>query len=241
MRTPPRVSRVELESAVQRIHARRTKVDDPNRELLGTDPGEILDYLQKYDGPEIPRWVRQADVGDGLTLHVWTWWEDRRRERTLLRTGLREGIVLSQLGAPLGISSRQGVQDALDRLDALLKYDRPDEKITRDARHMAKSSDMRQAWVDAHVEHVRTAAARLLAHSSLLDEDNDEWFQELQADYEADMWTPASLVVLGLASGEIRAASSLRGLNEQHAVYRALRSADELRSIFASVRSKGRN
>ncbi|MDR7304610.1 hypothetical protein [Haloactinomyces albus] len=241
MRTPPRVTRQELEAAVQRIHSRRSKVDDQNRELLGNDPASTLDYLRKYTDRDIPSWVRQADVADCLILHVWTWWEDRRRERALLRAGLREGMFLSQLGAPLGISSRQGVRDALDRLEALLEYDRPDEKITRDARRVKQSSDARQAWIDDNLDEVRTAAARLLAYSNMVTDEDTEWFEELQADYEADAWTPASLTVLGLASGELRASPVVCELDEQHAVHRALRYADGLRSAFSTIRKTNPN
>ena len=76
------------------IAKRRAKIDDPDRESLpnapDSDPREVLDYLRKYSGSWIPRWVLQADVCDALTLNNWLWWEDRRRE--LSRVG-REGQV----------------------------------------------------------------------------------------------------------------------------------------------------
>ena len=66
------------------IASRRAKVDDQNRDKLPdsprSDPREVLDYLQRYSGRDIPRWVLQADVCDALTLNNWLWWEDRRRE-----------------------------------------------------------------------------------------------------------------------------------------------------------------
>lgn len=235
MRTPPRVNHVEVETALRRIYARRVKVDDPNLEHLGSEPADVLDYLRKYAGADIPSWVRQADIADGLVLHVWTWWEDRRRERALLRAGLREGMFLSQLGAPLGISSRQGVRDALDRLDALLEYDRPDEKISRDARRSVQINDGRQEWIARNLDRIRTGVARLLAYSDLVSEDENDWFEELRADYGADIWTPASLTILGLAAEELRASPVVCEMSEGHAVHRALRGADDLRRSFSAV------
>ncbi len=84
MSTPPRVHRSEVERAITMISRRRDKVDDPNLERLpdsvDSDPREVLDYLRKYSGSDIPRWVLQPDVTSALTLLNWIWWEDRRRE-----------------------------------------------------------------------------------------------------------------------------------------------------------------
>jgi hypothetical protein len=129
--TPPRSTAAEVDATISRITRRHAKVDDPHREQLGTDPRDVLDYLREHDGPHLPRWVRQADISDALTLHVWLWWDDRRRLHRTLSTGKRLGLFLTQLGAPLGIRSAQGTQDLLDRLTALLRYDRPDEQLTR--------------------------------------------------------------------------------------------------------------
>jgi hypothetical protein len=57
------------------IAKRRAKSDDRHRELLpdspDSDPREVLDYLRKYSGPDIPRWVLQAEVCNALTLNNW--------------------------------------------------------------------------------------------------------------------------------------------------------------------------
>lgn len=119
-----------------RIARRRAKVDDRDREKLPdspeSDPRDVLDYLRKYSGSNIPRWVLQADVCDALTLNNWLWWEDRRRELHFLKAGGDRGLFLSQLGAQVGVG-KQGVLDRIDRLEALLRHDRPDEKIARGA------------------------------------------------------------------------------------------------------------
>ena len=63
----------------------------------------MLDYLRKFSGPDIPRWVLQAEVSDALTLNNWLWWEDRRRELFFLKAGRARGVFLSQLGAQVGV------------------------------------------------------------------------------------------------------------------------------------------
>ena len=115
----PKVHRSELGVAIVRIARRRDKVEDRHREKLPdspeSDPREVLDYLRKYSGPDIPRWVLQADVCDALTLNNWLWWEDRRRELHFLKAGRDRGLFLSQLGAQVGVG-KQGVLDRIDRL-----------------------------------------------------------------------------------------------------------------------------
>ncbi|MDT7703001.1 MAG: hypothetical protein QOJ30_5326, partial [Pseudonocardiales bacterium] len=106
---------------------------------MGTAPRDVLDYLARRGPAGIPRWVAAADTADALILSTWCWWDDRRREHRLLRTGRSLGLSLSELGAPLGITTRRGTQDRIDRLDALLRYDRPDEQLTRAARCEAKA------------------------------------------------------------------------------------------------------
>ena len=152
----PKVHRSELGVAIVRIARRRDKVEDRHREKLPdspeSDPREVLDYLRKYSGPEIPRWVLQADVCDALTLNNWLWWEDRRRELHFLKAGRDRGLFLSQLGAQVGVG-KQGVLDRIDRLEALLRYDRPDEKIARAARRAERERRERlpveEAWLAA--------------------------------------------------------------------------------------------
>ena len=72
MGTRPMVHRAEVARAIVMIARRRAKVDDRHRDLLpdseDSDPREVLDYLRKFSGPDIPRWVLQAEVSDALTL-----------------------------------------------------------------------------------------------------------------------------------------------------------------------------
>ena len=124
-----------------------------------SDPREVLDYLRKFSGPDIPLWVLQAEVSDALTLNSWLWWEDRRRELFFLKAGRARGMFLSQLGAQVGVG-KQRLLDRVDRLEALLRFDRPDEKLSRAARQAARAADHRRLaetrWIDEHRAELRT-------------------------------------------------------------------------------------
>ena len=246
MATRPKVHRTELSRAIVTIAKRRAKVDDPNREMLPdspeADPREVLDYLRKYSGPDIPRWVLQADVCDALTLNNWLWWEDRRRELHFLKAGRDRGVFLAQLGAQVGIG-KQGVVDRIDRLEALLRYDRPDEKITRTSRRSDREARERRpaedAWLDTHREAVVEVITGLVGQADRykIDGEQREWVDELATDVRDDDLTPATMVILGLAAAELRTAPAVLGLGSRrpHAVHTLLARADGLRSHFAEL------
>lgn len=236
MATPPRVTPTEAAAAVRRITRRHRKVDDPRLEQLGTDPRDVLDYLGRYS-EGLPRWVRQADVADSLTLGVWLWWEDRRRLRATLRSGRNLGLFLTQLGAFLGIRTAQGTQDLIDRLDALLLHDRPDEKLTREARRVAAADQdgSRSAWIELHRDELHDITGQLLTAATRYQVEDREWLDELAVDHMEGRYTPASMVLLGLAAAEVRTATTVTELKTAHAVHRVLATAERLRSEFARL------
>jgi hypothetical protein len=241
------VHRSELESTLVRIARRRAKVDDPDREKLpdspASDPREVLDYLCKYSGPHIPRWVLQADVCDALTLNNWLWWQDRRRELHFLKAGRERGLFLSQLGSQVGVG-KQGVIDRIDRLEALLRYDRPDEKLSRASRSAERERRDRwpieQAWLDAWRDELRAVIAGLVEQADRLDVVERDWVDELDIDGRADDISAATIVILGLASAELRTAPSVLGLDSArpYAVHSLLARADNLRNQFAELDRK---
>ncbi|MBV8862985.1 MAG: hypothetical protein JO082_07320 [Mycobacterium sp.] len=246
MATRPKVHRCEVGQAIVRVARRRAKVDDPHREKLpdspDSDPREVLDYLQKYSGAGIPRWVLQADVCDGLTLNNWLWWQDRRRELHFLKAGRDRGLFLAQLGAQVGVG-KQGVVDRIDRLEALLRYDRPDEKISRASRRAARERCERlpneQAWLSVRRSEVRAVIADVVAQAERFDVQEREWVDELQIDHRDDDFTAATMVILGLAIAELRTAPAVLSLESSrpYAVHGVLARADQLRSHFAELRS----
>ena len=233
------------------IARRRKKVDDFHRDRLPdspiSDPREILDYLRKYSGPSIPRWVLQADVCDALTLNNWLWWEDRRRELHFLKAGRDRGLFLAQIGSQVGVG-KQGVIDRIDRLEALLRYDRPDEKITRAERLAERTARDRRptedAWLDEHREGLLTLVLDMVHEADRygLDDYDREWLDELRLEAKRGSFTPASMVILGLASAELRTADAVLALDSSrpHAVHRVLARGDGFRSAFAELGSRER-
>ncbi|WP_370645553.1 hypothetical protein [Pseudonocardia sp. DSM 110487] len=222
-------------------------MEDRNAEMLpdspDSDPREVLDYLRKHSGPDIPRWVLQADVSDALTLLNWLWWEDRRRELHFLKAGRSRGLFLTQLGAQVGVG-KQGLLDRIDRLEALLRYDRPDEQITRSSRRLAREARQRRpaedAWLDAHRDELVAVSAGLSAQADRykLEREDRVWVDQLALDADDDELTAAArMAILGLAVAELRTAPAVLALDSKrpHAVHMALSRADRLRSRFAAL------
>jgi hypothetical protein len=240
------VHRTEAVRAITVIARRRSKVDDRHRELLpdseDSDPREVLDYLQKYSGADIPQWVLQADICDALTLNNWLWWEDRRRELHFLKAGRSRGLFLSQLGAQVGVG-KQGVLDRIDRLEALLRYDRPDEKITRSERQAARAAEQRRSqeipWLEQHHVEIRALAGALIEQADRygLEDEDREWIDELAIDARDDVFTRATMVLIGLAAAELRTTPAVVALDgaRPRRVHSVLSRVDNLRSRFAAL------
>lgn len=229
------------------IASRRTKVDDRHREKLpdapDSDPREVLDYLCRYSGSDIPSWVLQADVSDALTLNNWLWWEDRRRELHFLKAGKDRGLFLSQIGAQVGVG-KQGVQDRIDRLEAMLSFDRPDEKISRSARRSAREARQRHAaetaWLAAHRGELLKVIDGIIAQADRYELDGEErdWIDELAADgHEEGGLSPATMIILGLAAAELRTAGAVLALEgtRPYLVHTVLARAERLRGEFAAI------
>lgn len=269
-------TRPELDAATARIVRRHLKVEDAGLGSVDVDkPTDLLGYIHRQTSVHvhgtasartpIPRWVVQADVTDGLVLHSWDRAEAVRRERDLLRDGVALGIPLSQLGAPLGLGSRvrsergnrrQGVQDRLDRLEALLRYDRPDAKITRAARRVAREAaarsaageqDPQAAWLRANSSWISQVAAALLALEPLADDEAAEMLVEVRHDWSDGAWTPGSLVWLGMAAQALRVSSFVEkstgtvryvaDLGATHRAHRAIKAVEDLRAAFTQLSS----
>jgi hypothetical protein len=252
MTTRPRVHRREVVSAIDRSARRRVEIDDPSREQLpdapNSDPREVIDYLARHTDRNVPRRVVQADVCDALVLVSWLWWEDRRRELRLLKVGIECGLPLAQIGSQFGIG-KQGVRDRIDRLEGLLRFDQPDEKLARAERRRERAKTAgdspEEVWLRTHTEEVLTIAQRIVATSRKypLRVRDREWLDELEVDVQGGVLTPAMMAILGLAVGELRVADVLAseiaptsGSIPRAAAGRLLARADELRSQFAAIR-----
>lgn len=239
MTTPPRITTTELVETIQHIRRRHVAANDPTWGLITTDPRDVLDYLADYaHNPDNPEGVRSADAVDRITLTVWLWWDDRRRHRDVLRDALHL-LPASQVGTALGMTTRQGARDRVDRLVALLRYDRPDEKLTRGARQEAaldgQHGDARAAWIATRHIVLDHAATQLLAAADRYQVTERDWLDELAADQASQAWTTGSIGVLGLAIGELRTDPTVLALPGHHPVFRALAAADRIRADFARI------
>lgn len=245
MATPPRPTHAEVAAALARIQARHERADDQHRAAMGTGPREVLDYLRRRSS-NTPRATAADDVWDELILSAALHWEELERERSLLRRARSLGLSLSELGAHLGIRTRQGTQDYLDRLDALVQAGTPDVHLSREARRRAKARPADQRWLDEHHEEVHGALDRLLGQVARVFPNDAgacesadgglEWVDELRVDVEAGDLTPATMGLLGLVLGELRVDPEVQALDRGHGVHRALRAAEGLRARYAEAR-----
>jgi hypothetical protein len=252
MSTPPKVTEQELGMCLSRIVSRRVKEEDPDRWALPDETenptnaqvSEVLSYLQTHT--RVPLWVVEADVSDALTLLNHLWWEHRRRELAWLQAGRRRGVPLAQLGGLLGIG-KVGVLDRIDRLQALLSYDRPNEKITRGERRQARAlqqaHDPESAWVAEHTAELAAIADGFTAAADRfgLDDEHREWVDELAILARDEDWSPGAVTVLSLAADELRTAPAIVELTggRPYRVHEWITRADKLRTDFAALGTRG--
>jgi hypothetical protein len=120
-----------------------------------------------------------------------------------------------------------------------LKYDRPDEKLTREERHLqatdATYRDARILWIELHKDRLYSLTTRLLAEADRHGVAEREWLDELEHDHIRDAFTPGSMGVLGLALAEIRTARAVVELRTTHSVHRVLAAGDKLRAGYARI------
>ena len=119
MATYPPVGDRERDDALRRIALALDRFDDSRRSEAGSEAREVLSYVRARHS-QLPRALTSLIARDQLILSAWVFWDERRRERELLKRLRREGLSLGEVGAFVGIHTRQGMRDYLDRLDALL-------------------------------------------------------------------------------------------------------------------------
>ena len=103
----------------------------------------MLDYLRTHRSRLPPRLLAD-DAWDELVLSAWVYWDERRRERELIRSALARGLSFREVGAFVGLHTGQGLRDYLDSLEARLhEYHR----ITREAHAADKDLSGRELLV----------------------------------------------------------------------------------------------
>lgn len=233
---PPHVSQTQLQEALARVAQRHRKADDERFALIdATNPRAVLDQIDYSPNLALPRKVLHADVYDGLVLEAWCWWAGKRALRDRLKRGRRLGWSLAELGEPLGITSRQGVASLIDRLDALLEWNRPDESWSRDKRRADREKTARTEWIAEHRERVVSVCAAVVAHlGGLADDAAASDLEEVEADLAADDWTPGTLVWLGSAVFALRTVPAVLELEAEHLAHRALHAAGQLLNDYSA-------
>jgi hypothetical protein len=237
-RIRPHVHRSELTAALDRIAERHARADDEIFARIDSEnPADVLGFLVK-NLHLLPPDIKEADVRDALILNGWMWWEDVRREHALLVAGVAAGVPLGELGARLGVTD-EGVQNRIDRGTALLRFDRPDASLAREARRTERDQADRSAaactWIGEHEEWVAATAARLVSYGSLCDEEAGEWMEEVARDWKDRTFTPTTLTLMGLAAAALRVSPDVLNQPPQHAVHRAIRHVHDLRTQFARL------
>lgn len=157
---------------------------------MGTEPREVLEYLRRHSAG-LPPEVQTDDVADALVLDAALWWDERERERSLLRRARALGMSLHEIGARLGLASKSATRDHLDRLDVLIELTapgaferpvggprsrvRPDgiagwagtvpatHAGARERRRLDRAAVSDQAWLDVHGPTVLAVITRLIA------------------------------------------------------------------------------
>src|SRR5699024_5749190 len=147
-----------LREALDEIHARRRRAADHNRELLGSEPFEVLEFLRRYPAarPEDTAAEGQA----ALVLVAELRWQLLEHEQAQLMrleqlpTHARPSNA--HVGTLLGRGlHRQSVRDRRDRNSALLQHGRGTEHDTRAARAAARHAE----------DHAAAESARLTEHA----------------------------------------------------------------------------
>ncbi|MFD7161321.1 hypothetical protein ACFV9C_42515 [Kribbella sp. NPDC059898] len=250
MSTRPRVAQTEVSAAIIRIARRRAEIDDRSRDLLpdapDSAPGEVLDYLMRHSGNNVPSEVRLKDAKDAIVLTNWMWWEDRRRELHFLKAAVEAGMFLNEIGGLIGVG-KQGVKDRIDRLTALLGEEgRPDEKLMRAHRRaeqeQAGTEDSPAAhvvWLRANWPELKELVVDLNAQAERhgLKDSDREWLDELMIDVDEDRVNPQTMVMLGLATADIRVSTAFVRLPNRrpHAIHLLLQHADRMRTEYAGL------
>ena len=217
---PPPVSAEQAAAAIDRIAERRRQVDDPNAWRLSEDPADVLAYLRSYSR-EMPAWVLEADVLDGLELRLRLWWLGEVAESWLLEQADRLGLPPRLVGGRLGVSSRQGVHDR--RRAARQKVARLRGEPVGDARRPADQGkrDRETEWLQRHRADLLAIAEVAVGHAELGDAEAAEWLIEVARDLREAVLTPGSLQLLRFALVALAASPEVEHLTDHHPLSQA--------------------
>lgn len=249
--TPPRPTRQQVDTALARIAANRRRIDDPHQEMLSDEPWEVLAYLRKYSGREIPEGVRAEDVEDGLTLRLHLWWEGEAIEAWLLQSAEKLQMPRPQVAGMLGLRSGQGVAERLFRLGEKLNNRRPRRRsdpaagqptitAVTDDHPVAEPGDVLQSWLAERRTQLERYAAVLVDHKDVAGL-SDETYAEVLAlrDMTRDpgRGIPWFMQITD-TTVHLSADPAVKKLDGQHPLRRTLARLDALSSQWAGLRRR---
>ncbi|MFF5019074.1 hypothetical protein [Streptomyces sp. NPDC001165] len=172
-----------------RFERRHTTADNPRREEFPDPeaPGAELAVVlfARNQKRALPRLARRAEAIDRLVLIQQLRLLLDREELAALKDGNEAGATWRQLGDPLGITTKNGTVQRMQRLRVAVELGpsaaRAPHVLRAHERGEAEDEDSRSSWVELNHERVRRASAELLLHRAALttDDDADEWLDDL--------------------------------------------------------------
>lgn len=189
---PPKPLRpvpVDAPRIMARFEQRHTTADNPRRdefpdtEASGAELAVVL-FARKYKNA-LPRLARRTEAIDRLVLIQQLRLLLDREELTALQDGHEAGATWRQLGDPLGITTKNGTVQRMQRLRVAVELGpsalRTPSVLRAYERGEAEDRQSRSDWIEQNHEQVRRASAQLLRHRAALtaDDDTAEWLDDL--------------------------------------------------------------
>jgi hypothetical protein len=201
-----------------------------------------VDFILQYPPRGVPSRYARADVCDGSVLNIWLWWQDRRRELSLLKRGVKVGVPFSELGSLRRIG-RQGIQDRIDALEALLERGRPDAKIWREKRTIHRGSEIqdkaRTQWLARNHDWLAEVAGNLIERAQdIASDDAYAILLQVKRDLRIDGLTVETLTLMSLLVEYLRVQPEVISLAPQHRLKAACVDVDEIHHDFTHFRRK---
>lgn len=172
-----------------RFEQRHRTADNPHRdqlpdvEAIGAELA-VVQFARRYK-KALPRLARRAEAIDRLVLIEQIRLILDREELEALRDGGEAGATWRQRGDPLGITTKNGTVQRMQRLRVAVELGpavlRLPSVLRAHERSETTDSDSRTVWVSQHYLAVRQVAADLLQHRGALatDEEAAEWLDDL--------------------------------------------------------------
>lgn len=186
---PLRPAPADTSRIMARFEKRHTTADNPRRDEFPDPeaPGAELAvvHFARDHKKALPRLARRAEAIDRLVLIQQLRLLLDREELAALQDGNDAGATWRQLGDPLGITTKNGTVQRMQRLRVAVELGpsalRAPHVLRAHEKGEAKDEDSRVNWVQLNHERVRRASAELLLHRAALTTDDDavEWLDDL--------------------------------------------------------------